>query len=121
MQKEAWEEVCNRYVIKKAKYERHCEELRRAGTKVRDLPPKPKRCLQKEVFDEVREKWVRDLEIDEDQMEVDGAVSKFDDNCLVEVSPFHEEDGGMSSCWGTGGEDGEDEGAGEDLMDINKL
>ena len=54
-------------------------------------------------------------------MEVDGAVSEFDDDCLVEVSPFHEEDGGTSSCWGTGGEDGEDEGAGEDLMDIDKL
>ena len=123
-QKEAWEEVCRRYTIEKAEHERCYHQLREGGIRVRDLPPKPKRCLQKDVFNKVREEWVRDLEIDEDRMEVNksGVSSVFDDDDLVEVSPFHQKDGEGGLGLDSDGEDKEDEeDEGGDLMDVDKL
>ena len=121
-QKEAWEAECDWYEDKKAKHERLCQELRNDGTKVRDLLPKPKRHLQKEVFKEVREKWERDLEIDEDLMDVDeDKMSEFGDDCEVELTSFHGDDGGTGPGWGSGGEgEGGENNGDEDLMDVDE-
>lgn len=121
-QKEAWEVVCSEYEVEKAKHERLCQKLRDEGTKVRDLPPKPKRRLQKEVFEEVRERWERDLATSEDLMDIDeDEVSEFGDDCEVEVSSFYGSSGGAGSGWGgsSGGEEGEDD-EDEDLMDVDE-
>jgi len=119
--KEAWEAVCNEYGVEKAAHERVCEELRNKGTKVCDLPPKPKRQLQKEVFEEVRERWERDIETDEDLMEVDEEESEFGDDCEVEVSLFHGEGDRIGSGWsGSSGEEEEENDEGEDLMDVDE-
>ena len=118
-QKEAWEEVCRKYAIEKAEYERCCEEMRRTGTKVRDLPQKPKRHLQKDVFNEAREKWVRDLETDKDQMEVDEDFeSEFGDRLVASPS---RNGGGVGSGWGSSGEDEAGEDGDEDIMDVDEL
>jgi len=122
-QKEAWEVVCNEYEIKRARYERLCQELRNKGTKVRDLPPKPKRRLQKEVFEEVREEWERDVDIDEDLMETDEA-SEFDGSCGIEISSFNGEGSVTSPGWrGSSGEEekDDDDDDDEDLMDVDEL
>jgi len=119
-QKEAWEAECDQYKDEKAKHERLCQEMRQNGTKVRDLPPKPKRLLQKEVFEEVREKWERDLEMDEDLMDVDeDETSEFGDDCNVEVSSFHGDDGwaGPGGGASSDGEEGKDDD--EDSMDVD--
>ena len=119
--------MCSDYVIEKAECDRYCQGLREKGTKVRDLPPKPKRRLQKDVFNKVREKWAKGLEMDEDRMEVDedGAASDFGDDCLVEVSPFHE--GGDEVCSdldlggeGSGDDEDEDDEDDEDMMDVDE-
>ena len=120
-QKEAWEVVCSEYEIEKAKHNRLCQELKDKGIKVRDLPPKPKRRLQKEVFEEVREGWENNTDMDEGLMEVDEEESEFDDNCDIEMLPFDEEDGGASPGWSGGSGEEEKEGnEDEDLMDVDE-
>ena len=108
-QREAWEVVCDKYGVKKAKYDRLCQELRQKGIKVHDLPPKPKRRLQKEVFKEVKEKWENNIDMDQDLMEVDEEASEFGDDFEIEMSPFHGEDGRLSPYWS--GNSGEEEKA----------
>lgn len=66
-----------------------------------DLPMKPKRCLQKEVFEEIQEMW-EGAEASEDLMEVDEDSSEFEDDCEVEVSPFHGDLSGASPGWSSG-------------------
>jgi hypothetical protein len=118
-QRGAWEMVCNEYETEKAKYDRLCQELRENGTKVRDLPLKPKRHLQKEVFDEVREEWERDVDMDEDPMEVDEEASDFADNFEIEMLPFHGEISRASPDWsGNSREEEKEDSKGEDLMDV---
>lgn len=121
MQREAWEVVCSEYEVEKARHERLCQELREKGTKVCDLPPKPKQHLQKEVFQEVREKWEQEVETSEDLMDVDGETSEFDNNCEVEMSLFHGEDDKASLGWSdsSGKEEWEDNEE-EDLMDVDE-
>ena len=125
-QKEAWEVVCSEYEVEKAKHERLCQKLRDEGTKVRNLPPKPKRRLQKEVFEEVREKWERDLATSEDLMDIDeDEASEFGDDCEVEVSSFcgggGGSGGGTGSGWGGSSEGEEEENdEDEDLMDVDE-
>ena len=122
-QREAWEAACDKYEAEKAKHERLCQELRNRGTKVRDLPPKPRRCLQREVFEEVREKWERDLEISEDLMDIDeDEASEFGDDCEVEALSSHGDYGGIGPGLDGGNEGGgEDDDEDEDLMDIDEL
>ena len=120
-QKQAWEVVCNEYEIEKARHERVCQELRENGTRVRDLPQKPKRRPQKEVSEEVREQWAQEAEADGNLMEVDGEVSELDGDCEVE---FLGEDSGVGpdGSYGSEGEEKDDDKVGgEDPMDINKL
>ena len=121
-QKEAWETACNRYEIKKAEHERLCQKLRNGGIKIRDLPPKPKRVLQKDVFEEIREKWEKGIEMDMDLMDIDEEeVSEFGDDCEVEVSPFHGDDGEVGSGWdGSNEGDEEEQDEDEDLMDVDE-
>lgn len=116
--------MCSDYAIKKAEHERRCQELRDTGTKVCNLPPKPKRHPKKEVFNEVRERWARDLEIDEDRMDVseDEVVSELNDNCLVKILPSYQGDGEEGLILDSGGEDEGDEGdEDEDFMDVDKV
>ena len=56
-QSAAWEVVCDEFRVEKARHERLSQELKEKGTRVRDLPPKPKRHPQREVFEEVKGKW----------------------------------------------------------------
>ena len=77
-QRAAWEMVCDEYRVEKARHERLCQELKEKGTRVRNLPPKPKRRLQKEVFEEVKGKWGQDVETDEDLMRIDEEASVMD-------------------------------------------
>ena len=120
-QKEAWEVVCDEYEAEKAEYNGFCQELRQKGTKVRDLPPKPKRHLQKEVFEEVREKWERDVGTDEDLMEVDEEASEFGENFEIEALPLHGEHGRASSDWSASSGEEEKDDEDEDLMDVDEL
>ena len=120
-QKEAWELACEEYETQKAKHDRLCQRLRDGGTKVRDLPQKPRRRLQREVFEEVREKWEREADLDADLMEVDEDTSEFGDDCEIEVSPFHGE--GDRVSFGGGSSSGEEEkqdDEDEDLMDVDE-
>jgi hypothetical protein len=77
------------------------------------------------VFKGVRQRWERDVVVDEDLMAVDEDASEFEDNCEVEVSFFCEEDDWESPGWGGSSveEEEEEEGQGnvdEDLMDVDK-
>ena len=120
-QKEAWEVVCDEHEAEKAEYNRLCQELRQKGTKVHDLPPKLKRRLQKEVFEAVREKWERDVDTDEDLMEVDEEVSEFGENFEVEVLSLHGEHGRASSDWSASSGEEEKDDEDKDLIDIDEL
>lgn len=120
-QREAWEVVCDKYKVEKVNYNRLCQELRQKGTKVCNLPPKPKRCLQKEIFKEVRERWERDVDMDEDLMKVDKEASGFGDDFEIEMSSFHGEGGRASPDWsGSGGEDKKEDDEDEDLMNVDE-
>ena len=117
-QREAWEIACNEYDIAKATHDRVCQELRDNGTKVRDLPPRPKQQRQKEVFDKVREQWEGN---DGELMNVDEDVSEFDETCEIEVSSLHEDDGGSLDWYGSGREEEEEEEDQDaDVMDVDE-
>ena len=122
-QKEAWEEVCDEYETEKREHERLCQKLKSKGIKTRDLPPRPKRCLQKVVFEEIRQRWIEDVEIEEDRMDVDEDESEFDDDCEVEALPFCGEGIGTGLDWGdsSGEEEQGDDDDNEDLMNIDQL
>ena len=86
--------MCCEYVIEKADYKRQYQELRELGIEICELLPKLRSYLQK-VFIEVRKKWVRDLKMDKDEMEVDEdkVTSKLNNNHLMKASLFHGEGG----------------------------
>ena len=111
-QKEAWDAACDDFEAKKEKHARLCQKLRVEEVKVRDLPPKPKRRPQKEVFEEVKAMW--EAEMDEDQMDVDETQSEFDGDCEVEVLSFRKEPSGEFL-------DGSSGSGEEDFMDVNEL
>jgi hypothetical protein len=117
-QKQAWDTVCAEFEVQKAKHKRLCQDLRNKDTRVRDLPPKPKRRPQKEVFKEVKQTWEREVETDEDLMDLDEDASEHVEDCELEVSSPNGGCAGVDLDWSSGEEEEQEDVEGEDTMDV---